>query len=121
MDSQIVTSATAIACTLGGALIGFFSQRDAKKTRKLEEKVVNLKGRVERYREEIVARIALERVAMSLLHTNKLVTSEGAAQDLLRNEAQSMCGFRPSLAPRDVKPNKLIAMRERIPAQPSIL
>ncbi|MGA2633640.1 MAG: hypothetical protein ABSF16_05345 [Terracidiphilus sp.] len=100
MDAQIASSAIAIVGTLGGALIGAFSQREGKRISRLEQKV-------EQYRVEIIARIALERAAMSWVYKENLANSLGAAQKELRDKAEAMCTHRPSLTPSDVAPNNL--------------
>jgi hypothetical protein len=109
MDKQVVLTVIAVVGTLvgtlGASLIGFFAQREGKE-------LARLRKQVEDYRVEIVSRIALERVAMRLLHENGLAQSTNAAQNMLRSKAEEMCGCRPTLTPHDVRPNNMIAIRE---------
>lgn len=117
MDKQVFLTVIAVVGTLvgtlGASLIGFFAQRESKE-------LARLRKQVEEYRIEIVGRIALERVAMKLLHEGGLAQSTTAAQDNLRNKAEEMCGCRPDFTPTTVKPNNMIAKRGEVIADKSL-
>jgi hypothetical protein len=102
MDSQVVSSAIAVVGTLvgtlGGALIGYFAQREAKKVDVLER-------RLERYRNEIRARQAEEESAAKWLYSLNAAKSALAAKRELRRRTEAESGLRPFIGPREMNSN----------------
>jgi ABC-type phosphate transport system auxiliary subunit len=98
MDAQVVSSAVAVVGTLGGALIGALSQREAKKISMLER-------RLERYRNEIRARQAEEEAAARWLFSLNASTSELAAKRELRRRTEVESGLRPFIGPKEMGHN----------------
>jgi 2-phospho-L-lactate guanylyltransferase (CobY/MobA/RfbA family) len=99
MDNQVISSAIAVLGTLGGALIGVFAQREARKVRRLEVQV-------DRYRREIRARQAEEEVAAIWLSKCLVpAITPLAAKRELRNRTEKEKGVRPFIAPREVTGN----------------
>ena len=98
MDTQVVSSVVAVVGTLGGALIGAFAQREAKKIGKLERKV-------ERYEDEIRARQVEEDAAAEWLFSLNASTSAQAVKIELRDRTEQECGLRPVITPSQMKPS----------------
>ena len=96
MDGQIAAAILAVGGTLGGSVIGWLSQRDAKKVSLLER-------RVERYRTEIRSRQALEDVACRWLVEVNAATTELAAKRQLRDRTERDRGLRPSIGPAEIR------------------
>ena len=99
MDMQVISSVVAVVGTLGGALIGAFSQRDAKK-------IVVLKQSIERYKNEIRARQAEEETAAEWLFSLNASTSALAAKNALRDRTEAASGLRPFIPPGEMNPNR---------------
>jgi hypothetical protein len=95
MDAQFVSSAIAVVGTLGGALIGTLSQREAKKIGRLER-------RLKRYSDEIRARQAEEAAAARWLFSLNASTSELAAKRELRRRTEVESGLRPFIGPKEM-------------------
>jgi len=99
MNAQIVSAAVGVVGTLvgtlGGALIGALTQREARKTEAL-------KNKVERYRTEIRARQAEEEVAAEWLFSLGAANTALAAKRTLRRKTEEKRGVRPVIGPKEV-------------------
>jgi hypothetical protein len=95
MDVHISAAIIAVHGTLGGGIIGWLSQRDARNIARLERKVA-------KYAEEIRARQAEEDVACQWLVELHVGASEASVKLKLRDRTEQERGRRPSIAPSEV-------------------
>jgi len=97
VDSHDVISIVAILATVIGSLGAAWISRDAQRK---NEKINKLEKKVQNYRDEIIARIALERSAIRWIEINGQISFD-SAQNILRTKASRICGIRPKMTPSD--------------------
>ncbi|HEX7912523.1 MAG TPA: hypothetical protein VF534_31150 [Paraburkholderia sp.] len=97
MDGQIVAAMVAVGGTLGGSVIGWLSQRDAKALARLEQLST-------KYANEIRARQAEEDIACKWLIELNAASSLLAAKRQLRDRTELERGLRPIISPAEVSP-----------------
>jgi hypothetical protein len=101
MDANILSAIIAGGAAIAGAVVGgvfpWLSQRDKKERERAAK-------RIERLKEEVRARIALEKAAIDWILELKGSVQQGAGvQRELRNRAQDKTGLRPKMAESDLK------------------
>ncbi len=96
MDSQVIASVIAVLGTLGGAFVTAWVQRESKK-------IASLERRVDRYKSEIRARQAEEKVAAEWLAELGVAATPRVAKTLLRERTEQIEGLRPNIGPAEVR------------------
>ena len=90
LAGNVVTLLVAI----GGWLVAYLMQREAKGRKRLEDRVVRLEA-------EVRARIALEKAACDWLAESTARTPDAIKRDL-RSRAQERSGLRPKMSDSDL-------------------
>jgi hypothetical protein len=98
--ASIVGVLGTVVGSLGGAWVGALIQRDAKRT---EQRIKSLEAKAERFRADLEAMQALEKVANEWLCSLGHASSPLAAKIILRDKTEAQTGHRPNLAPSDIR------------------
>lgn len=96
MQTEIIAALLGMAGVLLGSLFGYLSQREAKKMQLMQL-------RIDRYRTEIRARIALEEAAIDWLIELGVSSSPQAVKIKLRDRTEASYGLRPVVPPSEVR------------------
>ena len=96
MTSEVISALIGASGMMAGTILGYWLQREAKKTATLER-------RIDRYRGEIRARQAEEIIAANWLHELGVGSTQKAAKLALRDRTEQESGLRPAVGPAEVR------------------
>ena len=96
MQTEIIAALLGMSGVLLGSLFGYLSQREAKKMQMMQR-------RIDRYRSEIRARIAVEEAAIAWLIESGVSGSPQVVKVKLRDRTEVSSGLRPVIPLSEVR------------------